>query len=335
MNIGVIVSDAMLRVRFLSGGYIGMIEENFISRLKPGDKFILAGRILELAMIKEMTAYVRLSAGKAITPSWNGGRLPLSSNLRYFLRKKIAEVAAAAADAMDLKDKEMKFLAPLFSRQKIASAMPAEDEFLVEKITTREGYHLIMYPFEGRLVHEVMASLIAFRISRHYPISFSMAMNDYGFELFSDTDIPLDEQQLARIFSKEHLMADVFSSINSTEMAQRKFRDIAVISGLVIQNLPGTRKNNKSLQASSGIIFKVLEEHEPNHLLLKQAYMEVFNQQLEEPRLMAAFERISQSRIIYRAVKEFTQLSFPIKVDSLRQSLSSEDLLKRILKLQK
>src|SRR5690606_21164372 len=168
-----------------------------------------------------------------------------------------------------------KFLAPLFSRQKIASAMPAEDEFLVEKITTREGYHLFMYPFEGRLVHEVMASLIAFRISRLYPISFSMAMNDYGFELFSDTDIPLDEQQLARIFSKEHLMADVFSSINSTEMAQRKFRDIAVISGLVIQNLPGTRKNNKSLQASSGIIFKVLEEHEPNHLLLKQAYMEV------------------------------------------------------------
>lgn len=117
-------------------------------------------------------------------------------------------------------------------------------------------------------------------------------------------------------------------------MAKRKFRDIAVISGLVVQNIPGSQRSFKSIQSSSGIIFQVLEEHDPQNLLLRQTYMEVFNQQLEEPRLMAAFERISRSKIIYRESSKFTPLSFPIKVDSLRQSLSSEDLAKRIAKMQ-
>ena len=330
MNIGVIVSDAMLRVKFISGGYIGMVEEYFISKLKPGDKFILAGRVLELLRIKEMTAYIRLSAGRAITPSWIGGRLPLSSNLSQFLRDKLSQSANNHPT-----EKELKFLHPLFVKQQETSRIPNVDEFLVEKITTKEGCHIFMYPFEGRLVHEVMASLMAYRISRLYPISFSMAMNDYGFELFSDSDIMLDDKQLAQILDRKNLMQDVFSSINATEMAQRKFRDIAVISGLVIQNLPGTQRSNKSLQSSSGIIFKVLEEHDPQHLLLRQAYAEVFNQQLEEPRLIAAFERISQSKIIYRTATQFTPLSFPIKVDNMRQSLSSEDLAQRIAKLQK
>lgn len=329
MNLGVIVSDAMVKVKFLGGGYIGMVEEYFISKLKEGDKFILAGRVLEFVRMKEMTVYVKASQGRGITPSWLGGRLPLSSNLGFLLRKKLAESKAPSS-----KDKELNFLFPLVESQQNKSHIPSEDEFLVEKITTNEGCHLFMYPFEGRLVHEVMASLMAYRISLLYPISFSMAMNDYGFELFSDKDIVLTEEQLHYILRKDDLMKDVSASINATEMAKRKFRDIAVIAGYVIQNHHGRQQSNKSLQASAGIIFQVLEEHEPHNLLLKQAYTEVFNQQLEEPRLTAAFERINASTIIYKIVESFTPLSFPIKVDSLRQSLSSEDLAARILRMQ-
>src|SRR5690606_11729076 len=90
MNIGVIASEAMLRVKFLSGGYLGMVEEYFITKLKPGDQFILAGRVLEYVRLKELTVYVRNSSGKALTPSWLGGRLPLTSHLAHFLRKKLA-----------------------------------------------------------------------------------------------------------------------------------------------------------------------------------------------------------------------------------------------------
>ena len=330
MNIGVIVSDAMLKVKFLGGGYIGMIEEYFITRLKPDDKFILAGRVLEISHIKEMTVYVRNSKGKAIIPSYLGGRLPLTSHLSHFLRLKLSDSLQAKSS-----EKELKFLHPLLVSQEQHSHIPKDDEFLVEMIETRDGHHLFMYPFEGRLIHEVMAALIAFRISKITPISFSMAMNDYGFELLSSQEIPIDEDILKDILSKENLIQDVMSSVNATEMARRKFRDIAVISGMVVQNYPGIQKSNKSLQASSGLIFNVLEDYSPENLLLKQAYAEVFNQQIDEHRLMNAFKRIENSKIILKFANAFTPLSFPIKVDSLRQSLSSEDLDSRIMRLQK
>lgn len=328
MNMGVIVSDAMLKVKFISGGYIGMVEEYFISRLKKDEKFILAGRVLEVAMIKDMTVYVRASKGKAFAPSYLGGRLPLSSNLGHFLREKLSGALNPKAS-----EKELKFLHPLLVNQEERSHIPREDEFLVELIKNREGYHLFMYPFEGRLVHEVMAALIAYRISKLAPISFSMAMNDYGFELFSDKEIPLNEDNLLKILSKENLMNDVISSINAAEMARRKFRDIAVISGMVIQNFPGQQRSNKSLQSSAGLIFKVLEDYDPNHFLVRQAYTEVFNAQLQEVRLVEAFKRIEKSKIILKLANAFTPLSFPIKVDSLRQTLTSENLDARIQKL--
>lgn len=328
MNMGAIVSDAMLKVKFLSGGYIGMVEEYFISKLKKEDKFILAGRVLEVAMVKEMTVFVRLSKGKAFAPSYLGGRLPLSSNLGHFLRGKLAGASNPKST-----EKELKFLHPLVLSQSEKSHIPKENEFLVEIIKNREGYHLFMYPFEGRLVHEVMAALVAFRISKLIPISFSMAMNDYGFEIFSDKEIPLTEENITQILSRENLMLDVVASINSAEMARRKFRDIAVISGMVVQNFPGKQRSNKSLQSSAGLIFKVLEDYEPNHFLVRQAYTEVFNMQLQEQRLVEAFRRIENSKIILRRSTTFTPLSFPIKVDSLRQTLSSETLDARIKKI--
>lgn len=330
MNIGVIVSDAMLKVKFLGGGYIGMIEEYFITRLKKEDRFILAGRVLEISHIKEMTVFVRNSKGKAMIPSYLGGRLPLTSHLSHFLRLKLSDSLQAKSS-----EKELKFLHPLLVSQERNSHIPKDDEFLVEMIETRDGHHLFMYPFEGRLIHEVMAALIAFRISKITPISFSMAMNDYGFELLSSQEIPIDEEVLKQILSKENLIQDVLSSVNATEMARRKFRDIAVISGMVVQNYPGVQKNNKSLQASSGLIFNVFEDYNPENLLFKQAYAEVFNQQIDEFRLMNAFQRIEKSKIILKFANAFTPLSFPIKVDSLRQSLTSEDLDSRIMRLQK
>ncbi len=326
MNIGVIVSDVMMKVKFFSGGYIGMVEEYFITRLNQGQPFILAGRVLEIVNVKETEVTVKLSSKKnAFAASYLGGRLPLTSHLSHFLRKKLSESLGA-----NPREKELRFLQPLLLDQEGVSHIPKEDEFLVELIENKYGNHLFMYPFEGRLVHEVMSALIAYRISKIFPISFTMAMNDYGFELSSDKPINLTENDLEKILSKENLIQDVLSSINSTEMAKRKFRDIAVISGMVIQTYPAMQKKFKSIQSSSNLIFSVLEDYDPGNLLLKQAYTEVFNHQLEEIRLREAFDRISKSKIVFKKTTQFTPLSFPIKVDSLRQSLSSEDLLTRI-----
>ena len=331
MNIGVIVGEVMMYVKFFSGGYIGMIEEFFISKLKKGDAFVLGGKVVEMQQIKDMTVLVKRSKKKkAITPSWLGGRLPLTSYLTHFLRLKLNDALTP-----NNREKELKFLHPLLKRQENNSHIPKSDEFLVEKIETKEGHHLFVYPFEGRLVHEIMASLIAYRISKIKKLTFTIAQNDYGFELLSDQEIPLRKDNINSIFSKENLIQDVTASINASEMASRKFRDIAVVAGLVVQSQPGNKKSNKSLQSSSGLIFRVLNDYEPNNLLLKQAYNEVFDYELEKVRLQGAFQRISESKIILKKANNFTPLSFPLKVDSLRGTMSNEELSKRIERIQK
>ena len=326
MNMGAIVSDKMMRVKFYSGGYIGMIEEYFITRLQKGDAFLLAGRVVELVTVKETDALVKLSKKKdARAVSYMGGRMPLTSRLSHLLRQKLSLAAKP-----DKKERELTFLKPLMRYQEEISAIPSEDEFLVERIENKYGNHLFFYPFEGRLVHEVMAALFAWRISRIYPATFSMAMNDYGFELASDNPVPLTMKDLTTVLNPENLMQDVASSINAAEMARRKFRDIAVISGLVVQNFPSSQQKFKNIQASSNLIFKVLEDHDPHHFLVRQAYTEVFNSQIEETRLRDAFNRIAGSRIIVRESERFSPLSFPIKVDSIRQQLSGEELATRV-----
>lgn len=326
LHIGTIVSDAMLKVKYVSGGFIGMVEESFVSKMKTGTSFTLAGRVLEFAMIKDMMVLVRKSKQKtAMSPSWNGGRMSLSANLGVILRKKYNETLDKQHD-----DEELDFILPLFERQAKVSHVPQNDEFLIELINTRDGYHLFAYPFEGRQVHEIMASLIAYRLGRKKPISFSIAMNDYGFELLSEQSIPIDETDIKGLFSPENLSEDIIASINSTEMARRKFRDIACISGLVFQGYPGKFVANKHLQSSSALFFNVFSDYDKHNLLLRQAYDEAFYQQIEEPRLAAALHRIQLSKVIVVKAESYTPLCFPIKVDSLRDNMSTEELSQRI-----
>lgn len=331
MHIGTIVSDAMMKVKFLSGGYVGVIEEYFISRLTPGDVFTLAGRNLEFVMIKDMTALVRKSdKKKSIVPSWTGGRMPLSANLGKKLRETLNLLAVGKISLA----KELSELNPLFTLQQQLSCVPKENELLIEHIETEDGFHLFVYPFEGRLVHEAMAAILAYRISRIRPITFSFAMNDYGFELLSDQPVPVDDTNVYELFSPDNLLNDIQRSVNSTEMAKRKFRDIAVIGGLIFQGMPGEKKKARHLQSSASLLFNVFSEYDPQNLLLRQAYQEVLDQQMEEVRLRDMLERIQQSNIVITFPEKLTPFCFPIKVDSMREDLSSEKLEDRVRKMQ-
>ncbi|HMK16571.1 MAG TPA: ligase-associated DNA damage response DEXH box helicase [Chitinophagaceae bacterium] len=346
LHIGTIVSEPMMKVQLLHGGFIGVIEEWFISRLTPGEVFSLAGRKLEYVSSKDMTAYVRKSnAKKSIVPSWQGGRMPLSANLGKKLRETLNLVSGELSVVSEHKThhspfttlnkaEELTILQPLFELQQELSHLPKANELLIEQIETDEGHHLFVYPFEGRLVHEAMAAILAYRISRITPITFSFAMNDYGFELLSDQPIPLDDANVYELFSPENLFEDIQRSVNSTEMAKRKFRDIATIGGLIFQGMPGERKKARHLQASASLLFNVFNEYEPHNLLLRQAFNEVFAQQMEEIRLRDMLNRIQRSKIILTFPERYTPFCFPIKVDSMREDLSSEKLEDRIRKMQ-
>ncbi|HOZ78434.1 MAG TPA: ligase-associated DNA damage response DEXH box helicase, partial [Ferruginibacter sp.] len=336
MHIGTIVSDAMLKVKFVSGGFIGVIEEWFISRLETGDVFTLAGRKLEYVMLKDMTVLVRNSnAKKSIVPSWMGGRMSLTANLGLMLRKMMNSPAPSQPPPKGEEQKELTALQPLFDLQKALSVIPAENELLIEQIETKDGFHLFVYPFEGRLVHEAMAAILAYRISRIAPITFSIAMNDYGFELLSDQPIPVDDTNAKDFFTLDNLLTDIQKSVNSTEMARRKFRDIAVIGGLIFQGMPGEKVKAKHLQSSASLLFNVFAEYDPGNILLKQAYREVLDQQMEEVRLRNALERINNGNIIITFPTRATPFCFPILVDGLnRNNLTSEKLEDRIKKMQ-
>ncbi|WP_407521985.1 ligase-associated DNA damage response DEXH box helicase [Lacibacter sp. MH-610] len=339
LNIGTIVSDLMLKVKMASGGYIGMIEEYFITKLQPGDSFIIAGRNVELVQIKDMTVLVKKSTSKkTIVPSWNGGRMSLTANLGRKLRETFNEVSGhnlSGNSKWSDSSPELQHLQSLFELQQQLSHIPKDDELLIEHHESKDGYHLLVYPFEGRQIHEAMSAILAYRIGKQYPLTFSIAMNDYGFELLSDQPIPVDDTNAACLFSMEGLTADMQRSVNATEMARRKFRDIAVIGGLIVQTAPGEQKKARHLQASASLLFNVFSEYDSKNVLLRQAYQEVFDQQMEEVRLREAFQRINRSNIIITVPSKFTPLSFPIIADGLnRNNLSTEKLEDRIRRMQ-
>lgn len=329
LSIGTIVSDSMMLVKYVSGGFIGTIEEWFVSKMKPGDTFVFAGRTLELVRIRQMMAQVRKSSKKtAKVVSFMGGRLPLSSQMSKILREELQSEANHKRNTP-----ELKALSHIFDRQERESIVPGENEFLIETFKTREGYHTLFYPFEGRFVHEAMSSLLAYRISLLSPITFSLAYNDYGFELLSDQFLDIQTVLDNNLFSSEYLFDDLQKSLNSTELARRKFRDIAVISGMVFQGYPNKVIKTKHLQSNSQLLFDVFRDYEPDNLLYLQAYRETFEHQLEEGRLRLALERINSQKIIWKQCEKATPFSFPIITDRLREKLSSEKLADRIKRM--
>lgn len=329
LSIGAIVSDLMMRVKFLSGKYLGSIEESFISKLNIGDVFWFSGRQLELVQIIANDAIVKASEKKkGVVPSWMGGRFAISPDLGIAIRHSFKSIHKTVGISP-----EIKFLKPLFKEQEQLSALPKEDELLVEYIQTKYGFHLFFYPFEGKLVHEGMAQVVAYRLSLLKPATFSIATNEYGIELLSETDYEIDTQLLKQIFSPQDLHKDINSGINVQEMARRRFRDIAGIAGLIFQGFPGKQMKSKHLQANAGLFFSVFSEYEPSNLLLREAYDEVFDFQLEEGRMQLAFERISKHKIIFSRPSKLTPFAFPIFAESFRERYSNEDWQSRLEKL--
>ncbi len=329
-QIGTIVGDAAISVRYQKGGYIGTIEEYFISKLTLGDVFTFAGRNLEFIRIKGMSAHVRNSNKRTNkVPSWMGGRLSFSAKMSELLRQELYSTELDFSE----QSKEIQALQQLFAKQREESIVPQPHQFLIETFETRDGHHHMFYPFEGRAIHEGMSSLLAYRISLLSPITCSLAFNDYGFELLSDRKIDIQEILDNNLFSPDYMLSDLQKSLNSNEMARRKFRDIAVISGMVFTGYPEKGIKMKHLQSSSELLFDVFRDFEGDNLLYQQAYTETFEHQLEEGRLRLALERIGEQVIVWKECSHPTPLSFPIITDRLREKLSNEKLADRIQKM--
>jgi len=276
-----------------------------------------------------MTAWVRKTIeATTVVPHWTGARLPLSPELASAVRGKLDQARKGRFDGA-----EMEAVRPILELQAKWSRLPAPDELLIERVRTREGHHLFFYPIEGRLVHEGMAALFAYRLAQLGPITFTLAANDYGFELLSPEPALLEEALEAGLVSPDNLLYDIPASLNAAELARRQFREIARVAGLIFQGYPGTNKSVKQVQASSGLLYDVFARYDPDNLLLFQAHREVLERQLERSRLGRTLERIAGGRVAISEVERPTPLAFALLVDRAREQVSSEKFLDRVRRL--
>jgi ATP-dependent helicase Lhr and Lhr-like helicase len=336
MNIGTIVSDASMAVQYLSGGKIGHVEESFAARLKPGDCFTFGGRLLELVRIHDMTAWVKRATGrKPAVPRWNGGKMPLSTTLADAVVAQLARVQDCNGWA-DIQDPELHAARPLLELQARWSALPSPQALLAEVMPSREGTHLFLYPFAGRHANLGLASLIAWRVAQRAPNTFSIAVNDYGFELLSATAIDwpsLLPEVLLEQTNDAALLHEVLQSLNASELAQRRFREIARVSGLIFQSHPGEKRSSRQLQASSSLFWEVFRKYDPGNQLLQQAEAELLAQELDIGRLRHALRRMSQQALVLKNLERPTPFAFPLMIERLREKLSNESVADRIARM--
>lgn len=327
MAIGTISSDTQMNIAFHGGKRLGSTEENFIARLKPGDTFQFAGRHLELVRIKDMTAYVRKATRRSrVVPRWWGTHLPMTSELADHVQDTLHQWQLGAIESP-----ELSCLNDTLNLQKQWSLLPGPKDFLIESIQTHEGYSLFFFPFAGRLAHEGLAMVVATRLSANAAYTFTLQINDYGFELQSPIKIPISISRLKEIFTPDRLLNDIMGAINTSEIAKRQFRDIARIAGLVFDGYPGKNKSSRQIQASSSLIFDVLVNHDSDNLLLDQSRREVLEQQLEYSRLLETLINLENRQWHLRQPERLTPLSFPLWADSLNsQTMSSQSMQQRI-----
>ena len=333
LQVGTIVGDAMVQVKWLSGGTLGQVEEGFIARLNKGDCFVFGGRVLEYVRTQDMAAYVRKATGKrGVVPAWNGGRMPLSSELADATLAVLAGVQQAP-DALPA-EPELQAAAPMLAAQRALSRLPAPGRLLVEQYRSREGWHLFAYPFAGRQVHLGLASLLAWRLARARPNTFSISVNDYGFELLAAEAVDLAPVLDGRVFDPgPDLLADVLASLNSSELARRRFREIARVAGLVFGGYPGAPKSMRQLQASAGLFYDVFRQHDPANRLLHQADAEVLAQELDTGQLAACLARLHGAPVDAVQLRAPSPFALALMVERFREQVSTEQLADRLARI--
>ncbi|MGK0483950.1 MAG: ATP-dependent Lhr-like helicase [Planctomycetota bacterium] len=331
LNIGTISGSGSLNVAYRNGRRLGHVEETFLSRLRPGESFTFAGKAVELIRIEDATAYVRpAKKASALLPSWSGGRMPLSNELTQAVRRAMASVTRVLETGELSASPELNAVAPILALQRQASRIPAEHELLIERIRTRDGDHAFLFPLAGRLVHEGLAALLAWRATQRTPITITQSVSDWGIELLAGKDLPVHDDEWRALLSPDRLLEDLLQCLDGAGLAKRHFREIARVAGLIHPGLPGARKGQRQLQASSGLIFEVLSEHDPDNLLLVQARREVMERVLELTRMREALEAIQRCEIRITRPAQLTPLAFPLWAERMRDRVSSESWEDRV-----
>lgn len=326
LNVGTIVGDSTVEIRYVGGRSLGRIEESFVASLREGERFVFAGKVLTFAFMQDLVAYVRAANGTAnATPIWSGTRLPISESLAEAMRRVLERAGRGEFDTP-----ELDAARELTGAQQRLSVIPGAEEVLVEVNTTREGRHCFVFPFEGRLVHSGIAAILALRLTRLHKGTLVTAVNDYGLELLGPAKFPFESLLAPEVFSLENLADDAVASVNLSQLAKLQFREIARVAGLVFENYPGQRKSARQVRASSSLLYDVLAEFDPQNMLLHQARREVLDRHFERGRLARTLSRLADARMRLVTPERLTPLAFPLVIERQSALLTSETIAERL-----
>jgi ATP-dependent Lhr-like helicase len=329
MNVGTIVADPMLKVRFgrpkgmaMAGGRtIGEIEEYFAESMTPGDTFIFGGQVLRYEGIHEDSVFVTRAAPMTDpkVPSYAGGKFPLSTHLAARVRDMLADMRSWKALPGQVAD--------WLEIQSRKSLLPGAGDMLVETFPRGARHHLVAYPFEGRLAHQTLGMLLTRRLERARLRPQGFVCNDYAISVWGLEDLSLaaarDPGFIGRLFDQDMLGDDLEDWLAESALMKRTFRYCAVIAGLIDRNFPGQEKRARQVTMSTDLVYDVLRSHEPDHVLLRSARADAATGLLDIGRLGAMLSRI-RGRIVHKALERPSPLAVPVLLEIGREAVYGE-----------
>jgi len=347
LNVGTIIEMPMLKVRLIGGNrrfllrggkpgepapmiggkYLGEIEESFIEMLAPGDTFVFAGHVLRFEALRESEAYASRAEGvDAKVPAYAGGKFPLSTYLAARVRDILADpkgwktLPAPVSDWLRIQRKR--------------SAVPRSDQVLVETFPRGARFFMVTYPFEGRLAHQTLGMLLTRRLDRAGARPLGFVASEYSLAVWGLEDMSAmitdGRLDLAALFDEDMLGDDLDAWLASSSLMRRTFRFCAVIAGLIERRFPGKEKSGRQVTVSSDLIYNVLREHEPDHILLEAAWADAASGLLDIGRL-GLFLKRAQGNILHKVLARVSPLAVPVMLDIGKESVpgeASESLLR-------
>ena len=321
MNIGTIVEEPLLKVRYAGrgGAPLGEVEAYFVTMLIPGDTFIFAGRMLKFLRLKENICEVADGGeGEPKVPAYAGGRMPMTTNLADRVRAMLQDPASWAGMPEEVRE--------WLALQRGVSRMPGRDDLLVETFPRGDKFFLVAYCFEGRNAHQTLGMLLTRRMQRFgfHPLGF--VATDYVVAVWSAFE-PFD---IVRLFEADILGDDLEAWMAESSMLRRTFRTVAVIAGLIQRHQPGAEKNRRQVTVNSDLIYEVLRKHQPDHILLRATWADAAGGLTDLGRIQGMLTRI-QGRVRHMALSRVSPLAVPVLLEigreSVRSGQSDDDLL--------
>jgi len=316
MNVGAIVSPAMINVRIgggkrpMGGRKVGEAEEGFFEAMTPGDTFVFAGQVWRFNSLVGADAFVTPAPDKdPKMPSWGGSKFPLSTYLAGRVRAMMHDEREWPALPPDVQE--------WLNYQKIRSIIPDQDEMLLETFPHGKRFHLVCYPFEGRLAHTTLAMLLTRRLDRLGVGPLGFVANDYAVAIWSLK--PMDQLDLDELFAQDMLGDDLEAWLDESFLMKRAFKACALISGLIERRHPGMEKSGRQVTFSTDLIYDVLRRHQPDHLLLRCARADAATGSLDVARLGDMLARIGGGRIRHAPLDHVSPFAVPIMLEIGRE----------------